>query len=296
MIDLLRQPRTEGYPADFLLARIRGKRQYLAEVTGSVTRTSVADSWEELQADYRWVFESMRPATRKVFAPCFLFYEMRSVQMLLRVFVGNDRLQLERLCQNSLLSQKMLKQVRQCETIEALLAVLDCWLGVLLPPEVRLVEIYADNGIRAVEEMLTDGFLRQVASGRQKLEISVFFTEQLDLRNLLTAARYLRWELGEVPLLAGGGVISCQLVAAGARGDVKRLQQVISQYVDDISDTALLESVWLTSYSRRLKVAGRDPLGASLILDYLWRRYQAFRMSGLNFWSGESVGAWEGAI
>jgi len=296
LIDLLRQPRTEGYPTDFLLARLRGKRQHLAEMTGSVTRASVADNWEQLQADYRWLFESMLPPLRQRYAPCFLYYEVRSLLMLLRAFIGLDRPQIERLCQNSLLRQELLKQVRQGETIEEALAVLDGWLGMLLPPGVRLVDLYTLNGNRAVEETLTDGLLRHIAAGRHNPEITAFFIEQFDFRNLLTAARYLRWELGEIPLLAGGGDVSRQLIAAAARSDSKRLQQVITQYVDDASDIALLESVWLARCSRRLEMAGRDPLGGSQILDYLWRRYQGFRQAGLNFWSGESIGAWEGAI
>jgi hypothetical protein len=296
LIDLLRQPRTEGYPTDFLLARLRGKRQYLTDMPGRVTRTSVADSWELLQADYRWLFEAMQPPLRQRYAPCFLYYEVRSVQMLLRAFIGLERSQIERLCQNSLLRQELLKQVCLCETIEEVLAVLDGWLGRLLSPGVRLVDLYALSGNRAVEETLTDGLLRHITSGRHNPEVAEFFREQVDFRNLLTAGRYLRWELGEIPLLNGGGEVSRQLIAAAGRSDSKRMQQVITEYVDDVSDIALFESVWLARCGRRLEMAGRDPLGGSLILDYLWRRYQAFRQTGLNFWSGESIGVWEGAI
>jgi len=292
MIGLLRQPKRDGYPADYLFARLRGKRRHLLQVAaGSID----SDRWEKLQADYLSVFESMRPALRKTFAPFFLYFELRSLQMLLRAFVGNDRQMLTRLCRGSMLNQKMLNQLLQCKQYGELLEVVNKWFVKLLR-ETSLPELYNDGGNRAVEEALVDGLLDQFGNSRQQKDIAAFVADQIDLRNLLSAGRYLRWDLGELSLIEGGSEISRQLIAARGRSGRESMLQIVNRYGGENNDLALLESELLARFSRRMQLAGRDPLGAGLVVDYLWRRYLAFREAGLKFWAGEDVAAWEGLV
>jgi len=289
MIRLLSQTSRDGFPDDYLFARLRAKRQRLTG--GRVGDDRAGREW--LQSDYRAVYVTMRPALRQRFAPYFLFFEVRTLQLLLRAMAGNDHQQLRRLCAGSLLHQKFLQQVEQCEQLPELLGILQAWFGELLQRE-TFDELYERGGNRRLEEALADGILTCLSARRLSPELAAFLADQVDLRNLLSAGRVVRWELEELPLLAGGGAISRQLIAARDRAGRPGLKQVISQFGGADTDLALVEASLLARFSRRIGRAGRDPLGDSLVLDYLWRGYLALRTDGLKRWAGDAVAAWEG--
>jgi vacuolar-type H+-ATPase subunit C/Vma6 len=254
--------------------------------------TGGRDSRELLQSDYRSVFEMMRPNLRRRFAPYFLLFEVRTLHLLLRAAAGNDRSHLQRHCQTSLLDQQLLKKILKCEQLDELLVLLEDWFGFLGVDS--FIALYNRGGGRAVEGALTDGLLNRLVRERKSKVVAAFVDDQIDLHNLLTAGRALRWELDDVSLLDGEGEISRQLTDATTRSGRQGLQQVVSRYGGAGVDLALLESEMLARFSRRIALAGRDPLGDGLIIDYLWRRYLTFRSSGLQFWAGEEITAWEG--
>ena len=286
MNDLLQKPMLAGYPADFLFARLRGKRQHLL--------AERSDSWERLQTDYRWAYSAMPAAMRKAFAPCFLLVELRSLQMIFRFVAGQNRAQLERISDRSLLDRHLLRAIKLCRAIEDLLDVLGSRFDPLLPGGETIQAIYNRDGQRQVEESLVDAVLQALSVRRQKPEIAGFVADQVDLRNLLTAARCLRWQLQGPVLLEGGGEISQQLREAAA-GDF--LEEAVQHLAGgSANDVALLETELIGRMTRRIEIAARDPLGRGLVLDYLWRRYLAFRRAGMNYWVGADVGAWETAL
>ena len=286
MIDLLQKPVTAGYPADFVFARLRGKRQHLM--------AEQRDSWERLQKDYRWAYSALPAAMRKMFAPCFLLVELRSLQMIFRFVAGQNRSRLENLATWSLLDRQLLRAIIQCRVIEDLLVVLGSRFDAMLPDGKTIQAIYNRAGQRQVEETLVDSVLQGFSIRRQKPEIAEFVDNQIDLRNLLTAARCLRWQLEEPVLLSGGGEISQQLREAADRDLLEETVQKLAGGA--ANDVAMLEAGFLGRMTRRIEVSARDPLGRGLILDYLWRRYLAFRRSGMNHWVGADVDAWEAAL
>lgn len=294
MIRLLQQPRSAGYPTDFLLARLRGKRQHLAE---SRSAGGSDNRWSDLQDDFQTVFAAMEKGLRRRFAPCFLYFELRNLQMILRTVSSHDQQQLEQLGRHSLLQRRLLAQLQQSEESVDAFAVIDRWLSPLIPGWEPLAEIYTQHGFRPAEEKLTETVLRHFADSRLTPEMTSFITGLIDMRNLLAAARCLRWELDVLSLVNGGSQINRQLEMAMRKDGVNGLKQILEHQVSEgVEDLAHLERVLQLRISRQLASLARDPLGFGLILDYLWQRYQAFRSSGLSFWAGEEVGAWEAPL
>jgi len=242
----------------------------------------------------RWVFGAMNVGFRRMFAPCFLYFELRNLQMILRALAARNQVEFSRLSGQSLLPQKLRLMLQQSGGFDDALAHLDAWLIPVIGGWQPLAATYRAGSTRAVEQQLVDGLLLAMATGSLRTELTGFVAELIDLRNLLTVARYLRWDLAEPPLLAGGSAISRQLKTAYAARGMDGLQGVLQrQAVDAGADVALFESELLARIGRRLAHAGRDPLGPAMVLDYLWRRYQLFRSAGLEAWAGDELAAWE---
>lgn len=285
MTGLLRQLTESGYPADFLLSRVRGKRQQFA--------TAGSDSLEDLQRDWLWIYKAMNPCFRERFAPIFLLAELRALQMMLRAVVANDRSRLAVLCRDSLLNDKLIKGVLLCREPLSLLTLCQQWFGRWLPAGMTLENLFGQGGHRRVEEEMANAVLRTLSARRYRKDVADYVSDQIDMRNQLTVARYRRWQLKDPPLLSGGGEVSRLLRAAKGAKARERLLQRYAGYSG--RDVALLESVLDSRLSRRLEVAAREPLADGVVVDYLWRRQQILHQSRLNFWIGEEAGAWEAA-
>lgn len=294
MRDLLQKPKSEGFPVDFIFARLRGKRVDLKNGVEHRLRHHDSDSWQRVQKDLSWLFEMMTTGLRTSFAPCFVLFEIRTLHLMLRAIAGQDERLLEKVTADSLLSRELLDKVPGCKNTQALVGVLEAWLDELVPGRSRLLEALERGGNRQVEEVLTDNLLLSCAENSRIGPVVAFVADQIDRRNLLTAARCLRWELEELLLLNGGGAISRQLRTALRRHGRAGLEDAIHHFGGESGvDVALLETFWLRKVGRRIEEAGRDPLSPALVIDWLWRRYQLFRLSGLRRWGGEDIGAWE---
>jgi vacuolar-type H+-ATPase subunit C/Vma6 len=101
-----------------------------------------------------------------------------------------------------------------------------------------------------------------------------FFRSLIDLRNLVTLAKQIRWQLFEPQLFIRGGEISPErlgkALTAGTAASLASLLATLPDMgvlpPDQVNPEPQLFS-WLTRKVHRL---GRDPLGIGLVLDYLW--------------------------
>lgn len=294
MLSLLQPPRSEGYPSDFLFSRLRGKRQQLFSADSAGNGSSRDDQWQALQSDYHWLFGLMNPGLRRIFAPVFLYCELRNLHLMLRAIVGKEQPELARLCRQSLLNKTLLKQLQNCESFDGALSVIDTWMTSIIVDWELLTVSNDRRGTREVEQQLVDGFLRGLSARQLQPDIAAFMAGLIDSRNILTVARYLRWDLDNPPILDGGTELSRQLENGQKKNGRAGLQSVVSRYTGEVgADVALLEIELRDRFSRQVELAGRDPLGIGLVLDYLWRCYLAFVSAGLKTWTGEEFGAWE---
>jgi len=291
MISLMQQPKIEGYPDAYLFVRLRGKRVRVEQEESF----SGSEPWGVLMDELRWVFATMRPGLRQKFAPCFLYFELRNLQMILRSLAGGDRQQLERIGRQSLLRSDLLRELLACTGVAAALAILDRYLELFVSDGLRLIESYEQSGARAAEARLTDGLLPRMMQLDLVAPVRDYLSGLIDLRNLLTAARYLRWEIDDPPLLTGDSGIGMQLRLALKREGRAGLRTFLARQLPEaVDDPALLELELLERFGRRWHRYRHDPLATGQIVDYLWQCYRRFRQAGLQRWGGQELAAWGG--
>jgi vacuolar-type H+-ATPase subunit C/Vma6 len=148
-------------------------------------------------------------------------------------------------------------------------------LAAVAEPCRDLGKICRQRGGRAFEQRLVTLYLERMADLPLHPVLREFFRGVIDMRNLVTLAKQLRWRLSEPLAFIRGGEISTErLVKAREEGTVAGLALLLRALPDmgavpttPANPEPLLYG-WLTRKVHRL---GRDPLGTGLVLDYLWR-------------------------
>jgi len=303
LMALLSQPAFEGYPDEYLLARLKGRRANLgsgrqspaaaAERTesGSTLRLRAAaggmtdaEAWDPMRSEFRWVYRQMNERLRQTFAPLFLWFELRTIILCLRFRRGGEGGKAAGLLPASLLA----KPVQQALTEEGEpAAVVDAVSGLLAAvaePYRGLGAIYRERGGRVHEQRLVTLYLERMSALPLHPLLREFFRALIDMRNLVTLAKQLRWQLHEPQAFIRGGEITPErLGKALEEGTAAGLATLLAALPDmGALPAAQLNPEqqlfgWLTGKVRRL---GREPLGVGLVLDYLWRCFvQAHNLS-----------------
>ncbi|MHB8844526.1 MAG: V-type ATPase subunit [Nitrospirota bacterium] len=291
--DLLRQERTEGYPPEYLFSRVRGRRSrlirdwrpliyddspadYLSspQYHGFVRERTAAGMWRALLQEHGWIHRQMDEATRKIFAPYFLYAELRTIFICLRYLEGDKALKTGEVLNVSLLSSEVKEMLRTGE-VRGALAGLDRLVNALSPAEPALPELYERKGLREVERSLTDRYLSFVLKQPLHAVLRGFFIRIIDSRNLLGLYKSLRMQtVGKGIFLAGGTVQVGQLQEVLEKGDIFAVAGLIrraSGVAVSSPDPTQVEVALYRGVTRYLREEGRDPLAAALLLDYLWR-------------------------
>jgi len=286
---------SRGYPTDYLLARIKGRRLELvgdwrslvaadpmetlssgryAGVSGSSPEAAV---WLKFLTELDWLYRQMDERVRDRFAPVFFWFELRTLLVSLRFRRGMDAGKIPELLAFSLLAERVKRVLTGGEEAAAVVDALIARLSSVAERCWRLRDIYRDAGGREFEDQLTALFLEQVAGAAQHPPIGEFFRALIDMRNLLTLYKQLRWKIGKPPAFVRGGDIGrSRLKEIAERGELAEVIQLIHSLPGMGEAPAGRENVehlllvWLTGRVRRW---GREPAGIGQILDYLWRCY-----------------------
>jgi len=209
----LRDIATDGFPTDYLLARVRGRRAALASEwqglrsRGLLPGASDDGIWEALLQELEWLHGQMNRGLRACFDPVFLLFELKTVVLCLR---NKDVLrsdEIDRLLQHSLLADRLQSALRQEPDVRsAIVAIAQAF--VTIPGGARVLEsIYADGGLKGVETCLMHSHLEHVAGERLHPAIHGFFVSLIDLRNVITLYKHLRWSVDDAGAFIPGGTI-----------------------------------------------------------------------------------------
>ncbi len=280
----------EGYPPAYLLARVRARRSGLIRDwpacidRGVPAGTSAGDLWGELVREFGWLYRQMDSEYRRIFAPVFTVFELRTLILCLRQRQARNNAKVEELLALSLLAPSVKKPLRTATDLQGALAGLEERLACETPIFTGLAQIGVDQGLKGVEEVLTRNYLIDTLRGKLHPLVRRLLIELVDLRNLLILYKHLRWKLGTPPaFLEGGSLPPGKLQAAWETGDLTAF--VASR--EDISDSfmgidaGVLETVLLRRISARLKRQGKFIEGVGPVLDYLWRCYTETRNLGV---------------
>jgi len=283
---LLCQPMGEGYPTDYLLARVRGRRAAMAAMTRRVPESVTdAEVRENLRKEFHWVYCQMDLGMRDTFAPLFLWFELRSVIVSLRFRRSGDRRRSAAILAAGLLAEQVQRALAtEGEPAAAAEALAGILAGIAAPCR-ELGQVFRERGGRTFEERLVLLYLEGVAGGPFHPLAREFFRGLIDMRNLVTLAKQLRWQLQEPEAFARGGTFPQERLAAASRDGTQAALDLLLAALPDMEPPAVPSlnpepslAAWMT---RRLRKLGREPLGIGLVLDYLWRRAVEARNLGI---------------
>lgn len=289
-MEILQRVEGRGYPADFLLSRIKGKRaglisdwtplifseapfEYLASsrYRGFVTERSPEGIWRDLLKEYRWVYLRMNRDFLEIFRPFFLYCELRTIFICLRHIKGGNAKMAAGIFSSSLLSGEMKKVLsdsgdvataaRQIE--KAFLDLSNTFSGV--------AEISERDGLERFERELTVRYLVMTVRNSLHPLIKKFFVRVIDARNIMALYKYLRLAPKTAPsFILYGSISESEFAGVIERKDILKIHR-LAGIKDEGPGRSNIEKVLYRNITIFLRKAGRDPLGIGPVLDYLWR-------------------------
>ncbi|HUJ14242.1 MAG TPA: V-type ATPase subunit [Thermoanaerobaculia bacterium] len=254
-----------------MIARIRGRSTMLiSDWQHLIAAGSVTDSderiWESFLAELQWLHAQMNRELRDTFAPLFALFEMKTIVLCLRNKAIGRPAEIERLLHRSLLAD----DIRESLTSE---------------PDVRSAIVRAfgelagefdEGNLQAFENDLMRLYLQEVV--RQSLHpvMREFFTEFIDLRNIVLLYKHFRWNLAKPEALIDGGSIAVdelQSIQTSAELDdlVKRVTRLAP--ISVATSGASLESELLGALTTRLRTIRHTMDDIGLIVVYVWNIY-----------------------
>lgn len=302
-MDLLREIGADGYPTDYLAARVRSRRAALiadergARASRPVVAVSDEAIWGAMLTEFDWLRRQMNPRLRCDFAPVFMLFGIKTLVLCLRSKAAERHQEIERLLRHDLLADELREALRRAPDAAAAAKAIAAAFGAVLEDAHGLEAAYADGGLKAFETRLTRDYLQYVAAVRLHPAVHRFFTAFIDLRNLMTLYKHLRWGFQDpAAFVPGGTVDAARLREASASGDSGYLDACVGRMTGDAAPAAVvgeaaLESRLLGGLTRALRRAGREGDEVELILDYVWSLYVQARNRALRLHAGASDAA-----
>ena len=296
-MNVLEREADRGYPTEYLLSRIRGRRGYLikdwnallasaapleslqgAHYRGLVTEYSKEGVWKGMLKECKWVYLQMNRGLRNVFSPFFLYSEIKTIILCLRhKREKGHNTEVEDILTFSLLAGDLKEVLRRDADLPLILEEFERQFLSLPDKSEGLNDIYLKKGLKGVEEHMTDSIIDQIRTSSLHAVIHTFFAALIDMRNVITLYKYLRWTVvrGTV-FVPGGSIHPSRLEGAAHRGDLSEVSRLIHDLTGKIVQEAGLsavENILLTGLTKQVRALAKESPDIGLILDYLWRVY-----------------------
>ena len=292
---ILKSTERSGYPSEYLLARLSGRRAYFMKdldrllyshdpykalremkYAASVTSQTKGDVWKILLREYCWVYLQMDRGLRKVFQPYFVYAELKTLLTCLRYKTQKGSTsEIEHLLTFSLLSDDVKDMMKTVQDLPLLLKTFE--KKFLLPAGLSagLARLFLKEGLAGVEQRLTVITFSWIMNRDLHQAMKCFFTLTADLKNIMTAWKHLRWSIMSEPVLFQGGRIrkSLLLKIIGNR-EISEMIRFIHHYTGVIPQEPSLshiEHVLLTGMTKQTRTLARAYPEIGPVLDYLWR-------------------------
>jgi len=289
-MNLLKPAEDRGYPAEYLISRIRGKRASLISdwtplvfggapfeysesslQRGFVTELSPGGVWRDLMKEYRWVYLRMNSELREIFKPFFLHLELRTIFICLRNIKGGKTGDTRDVLSASLLSEDIKKVLTGHGDILSAVRGIEKRFLTLSDAFAGIADVCEREGLKGFERELTVRYLvTTVRSGPDPL-VKNFFVRIIDSRNIISLYKYIRLGPKTVPAFIPCGSVGenmfLRIIERKDIAEVGRLAGTKNAGPGQLNvEIALYRK--MTAFLRK---AGRDPLGIGPVLDYLWR-------------------------
>jgi hypothetical protein len=283
--ELLRDIASDGYPTDYLSARVRARRAALtAEWSAIRARGSppgVTDDviWERFLRELGWLRSQANRRLRASIDPMLGLFEVKTVVLCLRNKALQRDAGIERLLATSQVSDALRRALSQGTDVPTAVAAIEFALEPAEGDAGSLRRAYAEAGLKGFETRLTRNYLGSTSNARLHRLVREFFGAFVDLRNLMTLYKQLRWEISDAEAFLRGGTIDVpRLQGIGAARDMAGLDLLVRETAGRAAPPLAtaegsLETILLGSLSRSIRSMSReeDPVGT--VLDYAWRVY-----------------------
>ncbi|HYA17647.1 MAG TPA: V-type ATPase subunit [Bryobacteraceae bacterium] len=284
-MNLLRETDSSGFPNDYLITRIRGRRAALiadwkaARAHGLAPGASDERIWEALLNEIEWLYGQMNRALRACFAPVFVLLELKTIVLCLRNREAGRLSEIDTLLTHTLLADSLRQALRGQPDVRSSIARLVETTAGALPGLREAAAAYANHGLRGFEDSLMRGYLAHTAAAQLDPLIRQFLRAFIDLRNVMILYKQLRWGVDDAGAFIEGGTFElsrlAQLLAGRKLSSWEELAKEATalKALPAAASEGALETVLLTSLTGRLRQIGRDRDDAGLVLDYIWRIY-----------------------
>lgn len=293
-MELLRNPADHGYPVEYLLSRIKGRRSRLIRdwrpllfdpaqfdaqpslKTGGFQKDRASDAvWRNLMGEYQWVHGQMNQQLRDIFTPYFLYAELRTIFICLRHLVDKKTGAVDELLGKSLLSDELREVLMLSPDLPSAVSGIERHFSVFSARFQGLGKELESGGLRRVEQRLLGTYLAVTIDSRLHRLMRAFFSRLIDARNILGLYKYLKLELKGKPLfIPGGSIPELTLRNIMAKEELLALTPLVRECTGitvERPDATSIELALYRGMTRWLKKEGRDPFGVAPILDYLWQ-------------------------
>jgi len=286
-MNLLITPGVDGYPTDYLLARIRGRRAYLfmdwdeliltpspfehlqkTGYRGFLAEYSKEGIWRCLYSEYRWLYRQMNRRLREDFYHLFAYLELKRITQCLRYKIqkgGNG--ETHKLLSFSLISKEiknLLIDKREPLTI------IEGLEGAGLT---GLKQAFLERGLVGLEESMIDCFFNEISTLRLNPIIKSIFSYIIDSINITILYKYLRWRVKTAPLFINGGSFNKRMLnIEKIDGLIQLIHRLTGIYIETITPSNI-EITVKRGLMKRIKTLQREGSDTGIIFDYIWRRY-----------------------
>jgi hypothetical protein len=283
-MEFLQEISDSGYPAEYLLARIHGRRLSLLSdwdtvMSGADTAEYPASSPSGIRERHlkepAWAYRQMNNGLRNIFRPYLMYSELNTLLTCLRYKAGKGTgPERGRLLYFSLLSKGIKDELKTDTDVPSVLDILGKKVS-FIHGHCDVKQLFLKDGFKGAEQGTTSALFKHIFNMDIHPLIKRFFIFIADARNIITLHKHLRWETTSGPFFIDGG-------------DIKKtvLNKILLSYDTDALDSLVFKQTGLriegpdaarveNGLQRRLtgniKKWERECPDAGLVLDYLWR-------------------------
>ncbi|RJQ47041.1 MAG: hypothetical protein C4538_05740 [Nitrospiraceae bacterium] len=311
MRDILQSDKDRGYPTEYLLARLMGRRTRFLKNWDDIivspeplailsqppfgeffARHSLDGAWKWALAEYGWVYRQMNAELRECFMPLFLYLELQTLIRCLRHKIRQTQEHtIKILLSNSLLSNRIKGIVTKETDVPAILKQFNRKIFHGLVTSVPLPDVYAKKGLGGLEQELTAGILKKIMSSKLRAVVRKFFIYLIDAKNIVAAQKRLRWNMpAESSFIRGGSVRESFLRSILRNSGLSGLHQFAVRKAGILPQGESYDSLEIILHAglyKQVRIMAGDCSATGLLLHYLWSIYvQAHNLSIIQYGRG----------
>ena len=298
MLKLLNNSPPSDYPDEYLYSRVRGRgADLITDLQPYMGKTELPcgdDPWNYHKGrdERHFLFSQMNLPLRKKLAPVFLFFELENIILFIRYRESDSAAPLDDIIQAGLLAPPFQKSLQSSKGIDELLSCLESFFFHINNQSFDLVKVYKSHGIGTCEAAIRKQFLAESLRSHLHPEVRLFFQDIIDFRNMLLAAKSLRWQNSfSVDFPDGGHIPSKRLFKALSQ---KNLPVLINHYLstaNKLTDGDIhpcrLEKVLLSELLRKLHRRSRQYSIVATLIYHIFRTEIETRNIRLLFYNRE---------